>query len=78
MVPGVGAQGASPAEGLASANEKGLGALVVASRSLLFPKGVHRHVNYDSHASGVATSVLNATRELKGQLVDELGPRSAK
>lgn len=37
LVPGVGAQGASPAQGLAGRRADGLGSLVVASRSVLFP-----------------------------------------
>ncbi len=72
LVPGVGAQGATPSEGLASANPEGYGALVVASRSLLFPKGHHRHGDYDLNPSGVSVSVLKATLELKGQLIDSL------
>ena len=72
LVPGVGAQGATPSEGLASANAKGLGALVVASRSLLFPKGVHRHSNYDVNPMGVRESVLKATLDLKQQLCTAL------
>jgi orotidine-5'-phosphate decarboxylase len=39
LVPGVGAQGGSAAQALAGAREDGLGALPVASRSLLFPGG---------------------------------------
>ena len=73
LVPGVGAQGASPSEGLASANQKGLGALVVASRSLLFPKGDHRHAEYDVNSTGVEASVLQATLDLKQQLMTSLG-----
>jgi len=65
LVPGVGAQGATPEEGLASADQHGLGALVVASRSLLFPKGEHRDVQYDENQEGVTRSILNATRALK-------------
>ena len=38
LVPGVGAQGGSAAQALAGAREDGLGALPVASRSLLFPR----------------------------------------
>lgn len=37
LVPGVGAQGATPAQGLAGSRADGLGSLVVASRSVLFP-----------------------------------------
>lgn len=37
LVPGVGAQGAGPAEALAGARPDGLGSLVVAARSVLFP-----------------------------------------
>ena len=65
LVPGVGAQGATPAEGLASADANGLGALVVASRSLLFPKGEDRDATYDENRDGVMRSVLNATKSLK-------------
>ena len=72
LVPGVGAQGASPDQGLASANEDGFGALVVASRSLLFPKEPHRHENYDLTSNGVSASVLQATLELKEQLIVSL------
>lgn len=72
LVPGVGAQGATPSEGLASANQNGLGALVVASRSLLFPKDPHRHADYDVNPTGVSISVLQATVDLKRQLKDSL------
>ena len=68
LVPGVGAQGATPAEGLASADANGLGALVVASRSLLFPKGEDRDATYDENRDGVMRSVLNATKSLKQSL----------
>ncbi len=68
LVPGVGAQGASPAEGLSSSNNQGMGALVVASRSLLFPKAPHRHMDYDHTPEGVAQSVHNAVLDLKQQL----------
>lgn len=37
LVPGVGAQGAGPSEALAGARSDGLGSLVVAARSVLFP-----------------------------------------
>lgn len=39
LVPGVGAQGAGPAEALAGRRADGLGSLVVAARSVLFPDG---------------------------------------
>lgn len=39
LVPGVGAQGAGPAEALGGARSDGLGSLVVASRSVLFAEG---------------------------------------
>ena len=69
LVPGVGAQGAAPSEGLASANGNGMGALVVASRSLLFPKVPHRHVDFDNTNSAVCISVKAAVQALKQQLI---------
>ncbi len=38
LVPGMGAQGASPAQALSGARADGMGALVVCSRSILYPK----------------------------------------
>jgi orotidine-5'-phosphate decarboxylase len=69
LVPGVGAQGASAKEGLASANDSGMGALVVASRSLLFPPTPFKHAEYDSAPTSVKQSVLSATQALKSQLI---------
>ncbi len=68
LVPGVGAQGATPAEGLSSSDSQGRGALVVASRSLLFPKQPHRHLDYDTLPEAVAQSVHSAVVDLKQQL----------
>ena len=64
LVPGVGAQGATPTEGLAGGNIDGLGSLIVASRSLLFPKEPIRTSDYDVSPDGVQKSVRNATTEL--------------
>lgn len=68
LVPGVGAQGATPEEGLAGANASGMGSIVVASRSLLFPSEAVRHPDFDSNPLGVRLSVESALRELTGQL----------
>ena len=50
LVPGVGAQGGSVAEGLAGARADGLGALVVASRSLLYPDAPNSQFEEDPTA----------------------------
>jgi len=68
LVPGVGAQGSTPAEGLAGANQSGMGSIVVASRSLLFPKAPFRHVDFDSCPDAVAGSISSAVVELTKQL----------
>ena len=73
LVPGVGAQGATPSEGLASSHGNGMGALVVASRSLLFPKAPHRHADYDRSIDGVKSSVRRSTETLKTQLIAACG-----
>ena len=59
LVPGVGAQGGSAAQALAGQRKDGLGALPVASRSLLFP----RHPAFDEDPGpciGAAIDELSA------------------
>ncbi len=63
LVPGVGAQGATASQGLASANDQKMGALVVASRSLLFPREDGN--NYDHSMESMQQSVQAATRQLR-------------
>lgn len=50
LVPGVGAQGATPAEGLAGVRADGLGSLVVAARSVLFPAAPDPNYDRDFEA----------------------------
>lgn len=66
LVPGVGAQGASPRQALAGQRADGLGALVVSSRSLLYPKG--EKGAYDQSKQGVQDFVSQAVAELTEQL----------
>lgn len=63
LVPGVGAQGAGPGDALSGARSDGLGSLVVASRSVLFPSGPDAAYEQD-----FSSWIAAAADELRGSV----------